>query len=172
MPNPDHRLNRAELARLNRQITIDPSGCWLWTGPKNTNGYAFASRGPGHTKKVIHRTLWEHYNDQVIPEGMQLDHLCRVRHCVNPEHFEVVTPSVNTLRQDHGNRRKTHCPQGHEYNEQNTRINSKGKRICRACDNARKSMRTGAASADGEAPASDGVQMRGPGETPISRQKD
>ena len=150
MPNPEHRLNRAELARLNRNITTDPTGCWLWTGQLNSNGYAWGARGPGHTRRVIHRILWEHYKNQEVPEGMQLDHLCRVRNCVNPEHFEVVTPSQNTKRQDHAERRKTHCPKGHEYSEQNTRITKEGKRVCRQCDrDRRKSSVTDVAGVEG-----------------------
>lgn len=173
MPNPDHRLNRAEFARIQRQITIHENGCWLWTGQLNKNGYAFAQRGPGHPKRVVHRILWEHYNDQFIPEGMQLDHLCRQRNCVNPDHFEVVTPSVNTTRQDHGNRRKTHCPHGHEYTTENTRITKDNKRVCRACSKKRVASSLTDAASDGAAPTQDGALSVGAaGETPISGQKD
>jgi len=139
MPNPTWRLNRAELARLARLYTINPdTGCWEWKGNTTTNGYGKWQRGSGHRERAAHRIVWEHYKDQAIPEGMQLDHLCRTRNCVNPEHLEVVTPSENTLRQDHAERRKTHCPKGHEYNETNTRKTPSGKRVCRECDRLRK----------------------------------
>jgi hypothetical protein len=136
------RLNPSELARINRHV--NKQECWLWTGPTTPNGYGKHKRGPGHGDRVIHRIVWEHYKDQEVPEGMQLDHLCRNRLCCNPEHFEVVSPSENTLRQDHAGRKKTHCPRGHEYNDTNTRITPDGKRVCRACDRMRSV--TGAAS--------------------------
>ncbi len=71
----------------------------------------------------------------MIPEGMQLDHLCRVRCCINPDHLEVVTQRENILR---GNgtaavhAKKTHCPQGHEYSYRDKR----GRRVCRICQTA------------------------------------
>ena len=145
MPNPDWQLNRAELARIQRLIVIDSEGCWVWQGKQNSNGYGLHQRGPGHTARVIHRILWEHHTRQHVPEGMQLDHLCRNRLCCNPDHFEAVTPSENTRRQDHAERRKTACPKGHPYDEENTRITPSGKRVCRQCDRDRK-----APSATGE----------------------
>ena len=130
-------LNRAELARLNRKIRIQDNDCWEWLGNQTTNGYGKHQIGPGHKERVVHRIAYEHYIGE-IPPGMQLDHLCRNQICCNPQHMEVVTPSENTKRQDHKERRKTHCPKGHEYNEKNTRVTKAGKRQCRACDNARK----------------------------------
>ncbi len=87
-----------------------------------------------------------------IQPGMQLDHLCRNRQCVNPEHLEEVTASENTRRQDHAGRRKTECPRGHPYDDGNTRINSQGKRVCRACDKARKNSAKDVAGVDWERP--------------------
>lgn len=136
VPKKNRLLNRAELARLNRWIDKSPNdtGCWLWKGKTTTNGYGKFSKGSGHTPRAVHRITYEHYNNLDIPEGMQLDHLCRHRNCCNPDHLEVVTPSENTMRQDHANRNKTHCPHGHEYTEENTAITSQGKRRCRMCD--------------------------------------
>lgn len=134
----DYRLNRAEQARLMRLIVVNnDTGCWEWKGRLNSNGYAWAQRGPGYSPRVVHRILWEHTHDAPVPAGMQLDHLCRVRNCVNPDHFEPVTASENTKRQDHANRNKTHCPKGHEYTDENTRITKEGKRVCRSCDRER-----------------------------------
>lgn len=138
MPNPPERLNRGELARFLRLARDDGiTGCLLWQGPLMPNGYGKHRRGPGHPERAAHRILWEHINGPV-PDGLQLDHRCRTRNCVLPEHLEAVTPSENTRRQDHAERRVTACPQGHPYDGENTRISAAGKRVCRACDSARK----------------------------------
>lgn len=138
MPHPTYVLNRAELARLQRLLDIQEDGCWNWKGLTTSNGYGKWSKGPGQRVRAIHRITWEHYKNQEVPEGLQLDHICRNRLCCNPDHLEPVTPSENTMRQDHYERRKTHCPKGHEYDEANTRITPAGKRVCRACDRERR----------------------------------
>jgi hypothetical protein len=138
MPNPPERLNRGELARFMRYTHQDgATGCLLWQGPTMPNGYGKHRRSPGHAERAAHRILWEHVNGP-IPDGLQLDHRCRTRNCVLPEHLEPVSASENTKRQDHAERRVTQCPQGHPYDEENTRITTAGKRACRACDSARK----------------------------------
>ncbi|WP_396021799.1 HNH endonuclease signature motif containing protein [Bacillus cereus group sp. BfR-BA-01522] len=71
-----------------------------------------------------------------IEEGMVIDHLCRNRKCVNPLHLEQVTQRINLLRGEGmsaENVKKTHCPQGHEYTEENTYISKAGSRYCRKC---------------------------------------
>jgi len=73
---------------------------------------------------------------------------------VNPDHFEEVTPSENTMRQNHFERNKTHCPQGHEYNEENTRITGQNKRICRVCDRERRRVDKNVPGAEEEQPES------------------
>ena len=134
-----YTLNRAEDARLRRSITINPdSGCWEWTGPRNSNGYGWGQKGPGQPKRVMHRIMWEAHHNAPVPDGLQLDHLCRNRICCNPQHLEPVSNAENTNRQDHANRRKTHCPQGHEYNDENTMLTKRGRRVCRVCERARK----------------------------------
>lgn len=69
----------------------DEYGCWRWNGPINHHGYGRMSQ------KLAHRVAYEHWVAP-IPEGMQIDHLCRVRSCINPAHMEVVTPKENTHR--------------------------------------------------------------------------
>ena len=130
-------MNRAELARWRRNVRPNlETGCWLWTGPLMPNGYGAHRVGPGWPNKAAHRLGYEHYVGP-IPDGHQLDHLCRQRNCVNPEHLEPVTPSENTSRQDHAERRVVECPQGHPYDEQNTIVRN-GRRFCRECDRQRK----------------------------------
>lgn len=83
----------------------------------------------------VHRVAWETLRGP-IPDGMQLDHLCRQRACWNPDHLEPVSPRENVLRGvgiTAMNAKKTHCPQGHPYDDANTGITSTGKRRCRAC---------------------------------------
>lgn len=132
MPRAHHLLDRSQLARIQRQITVTDDGCWLWNGPLTPNGYG-RFRLPGQRERVVHRVLWEHHNG-FVPPGQQLDHRCMTRNCCNPEHLEPVTPSENTRRQRHANRLKDACPKGHPYDEANTRIGADGKRRCRACD--------------------------------------
>lgn len=81
-------------------VVEDPSGCWIWTGGKTRGGYGQftpITTGPEAKTWKAHRFAYDIMVGP-IPDGLQLDHLCRVRHCVNPEHLEPVTAQVNTLR--------------------------------------------------------------------------
>lgn len=115
-------------------------GCWLWQGGMYSNGYGqFALGGTPRRTALAHRMAYEQCVGP-IPQGKDLDHLCRVRHCVNPEHLEPVTRSENLLRSPimgQGNRLETHCKQGHERSTENVYI-VKGTRQCRVCRRATK----------------------------------
>lgn len=106
--------------------------CWLWLAHTSSEHYGHFKIGGRPT--LAHRWAYKTLVGP-IPEGLQIDHLCRVRHCVNPEHMEPVTPLVNTRRGETGqkNARKTHCPLDHPYDDKNTRRNPRGDRICRQC---------------------------------------
>ena len=107
--------------------------CWLWKGARNGWGYGYFWL-EGKTLRA-HRVSYEWANG-AISSGLQLDHLCRNRLCVNPDHLEMVTGQVNVLRGDNicaKEARATHCPQDHPYDVLNTYINSKGQRSCRIC---------------------------------------
>lgn len=109
------------------------SGCWLWTGSKMNNGYGQV--GVGGRLFAAHRFAYQELVGE-IPKGLDLDHLCKNKACVNPEHMEPVTRSVNLSRRDpflYHNERKTHCPSGHEYAGDNLYIHPTGRRCCRAC---------------------------------------
>jgi hypothetical protein len=84
---------------------------------------------------LAHRVSYEIYKG-AIPDGMQVDHLCRVRSCVNPDHLEAV-PQATNLERGEGfvgqNVRKTHCPRGHQYDSTYTRPSGKTERICTTC---------------------------------------
>lgn len=137
VPSYTTRLDRGAYYRFMKHVRVEGE-CWIWTGPTMPNGYGKHRAYPGQRERAAHRILWEHHHGHEVPDGMQLDHLCRRRDCVNPTHFEAVTGSENTRRQDHAQRRKTACPKGHPYDEANTRITPSGRRACRACDRARR----------------------------------
>ena len=111
--------------------------CLVWTGAKNRRGgYGKLHRVINGESKMFlaHRYHWEIENGPV-PEGKQLDHLCRTRVCVNLSHMEVVTPQENTLRgvgPTAKNARKEKCVRGHLFTEENTYLEGT-KRKCRAC---------------------------------------
>ena len=117
----------------------DTNGCQLWTGYVRPDGYAEIGSGGGGGKPLIaHRVAYEFFVGP-IPDGLVIDHLCRVRHCVNPAHLEVVTQRENILRGEGlaaVNATKTHCPQGHPYDEANT-VLAVGRRECRVCNRAK-----------------------------------
>lgn len=135
--------------RFRSKVSQQPDGCWLWTGAKTPSGYGTLGRGRrGEGNALAHRVSWELAGRQV-PEGLELDHLCRVRACCNPDHLEPVTRAENTRRgQLHEvlrakARRITHCPRGHAYTEDNTYRYPNGARACRTC--RRESQRKAAA---------------------------
>lgn len=114
--------------------------CWLWTGRLDAYGYGVVRDYQlwgknGHRK--AHRLSYEMLVGP-IPDGLDIDHLCRVRNCVNPAHLEPVTRQVNLLRGQTipaANAAKTHCPQGHPYEGHNL-IQKPSGRLCRICQYA------------------------------------
>jgi len=112
--------------------------CWLWTAGRYRNGYGQFYLGG---KKVLpHRVLYE-WTVGPIPAGLDLDHLCRVRHCVRPSHLEPVTRRENLLRGvtiPAAHAAKTHCPAGHPYAGANLRLRPNGARRCRECSRLRQ----------------------------------
>lgn len=118
-------------ARFWTYVDVDPDGCWLWTGWLKSGGYG--GWCAGGLKFSAHRVAYE-WTVGPIPEGLDLDHLCRVRNCVNPAHLEPVTRQENLLRGSRSG--KTHCPQGHPYTEDNI-YRDAGGRKCRICVKAR-----------------------------------
>lgn len=117
--------------------------CWYWTGALFTQGYRQVCTPPFRNKKA-HRVIYELIKGPV-PEGLWLDHLCRKRNCVNPNHLEPVTHRENTLRGvgiSALNAKKTHCVAGHEFTAENTYERTANKdgvrgRGCRECHRRR-----------------------------------
>lgn len=111
-----------------------PDGCWLWTAHLNETGYGgFQTRDPGFETRFAHRLSWLLEHGSIDPE-LTIDHLCRVRHCVNPKHMEQVPIGINARRGvQHG---WTHCSRGHPFTEENTLVQYRltyMKRRCRTC---------------------------------------
>lgn len=113
---------------------IHAGDCWLWTGSIHKDGYGEGSP-MRHKKYMAHRLAYELYVGQ-IPDGLTIDHLCRNRRCVNPEHLRTLTIKENVLC-GNGitamNARKTHCPQGHPYEGDNLYTYPSGFRACLTC---------------------------------------
>ena len=133
-------------ARFWAKVEVADGGCWLWKARSKSNGYGQFSIGGKNNR--TYRVLYAHryaYERLVGPiaEGKELDHLCRVRACVNPAHLEVVTHQQNMLRGEGVTAqaaRRTHCIHGHSFDLFNTKRRKDGARLCRAChrENARK----------------------------------
>ena len=121
--------------------------CWVWRGYVNKDGYGeFSSKFL--TTRLAHRIAYGLAHDGELPT-LTIDHLCRNKLCVRPEHLEAVTNVVNIRRSGAAlhQAEKTHCPQGHEYTDENTRV-YRGKRICKTCKRERNRQ---ARRKDGEA---------------------
>jgi hypothetical protein len=126
-----------ELSEKVRQfVVIDERGCWNWPRAKVRKGYG-----------VVHYQRKQHYTHRVmyeaakgeIPNGLQIDHLCRNTSCCNPDHLDAVSPKENTRRADAARggqrmlRRGSHCPHGHAFTNSNTYVDQRGQISCREC---------------------------------------
>lgn len=125
--------------RFFKYVRYDLNGCHIWTGAKAGRGYGVlvvGSRTDG-SRRMVYAHRWAYARAKgEIPSGLTIDHLCNNPACVNPAHLEAVTQYENSMRgtcPTAMNRRKTHCPAGHAYDEANTHVDAKGGRHCRAC---------------------------------------
>lgn len=121
------------LRRLLSKFTVGED-CWEWQAPLGSGGYG--QFWNGQRRPMAHRVVYELLVGP-IPPGLDLDHLCRNRRCVRPDHLEPVTRRENLIRGEGFigiNARKTHCIHGHEFTPSNTRIvTSTGERQCITC---------------------------------------
>lgn len=131
------KLSAPAVDRFNSSYEESDSGCWLWTGTIQPNGYS-SFYFEGRTVRG-HRWSYEHFIGP-IPDGLQIDHRCHKpsdcqlgddcphRRCVNPDHLEPVPHRENSRRA-----MRSHCVNGHELTPENTYIPADGKRYCREC---------------------------------------
>jgi hypothetical protein len=140
-------VRRPAVDRFAEKIALTDTGCIEWlAGTIRGYGQFYAGRMSYDETGTMFAHRWSYeYHVGPIPDGMQLDHLCRNPSCVNPEHLEPVTARENVMRSSGRaavNARKTHCPQGHPYDEANTYIYPpRGERQCRACSRERAQLR-------------------------------
>ena len=125
----------SSLAGIRRSCSIDPvAGCWHWKGA-TSDGYGQVTDPSTRKLIYVHRLTFILAGGH-IPASYQLDHICRVRACCNPEHLRVVTGRENILCStgfSARNAKKTACPKGHPYSGHNLYIRPSGYRECRAC---------------------------------------
>lgn len=140
----EYRLSREALLRgqrwmrmpdeITKRVRVDPKGCWIWTGfIDSATGYGRITVDTEN--ELAHRVSYRAFVGP-IPPGLEIDHVCRTRACVNPFHLEAVTHLENVRRSPIGNYAKTHCPQGHPYDAKNT-YRWGSRRYCIACRDAR-----------------------------------
>jgi hypothetical protein len=125
--------------RAMRHVELS-AGCWRWTGALTSAGYGHVNVGGGKYR-MAHVLIYEEVLGP-IPDGLELDHLCRNHACVRPDHLEAVTHLENVRRGRAGwpEAARTRCPRGHAYDEDNTKY-YRGMRYCRACRPAHDAAR-------------------------------
>lgn len=130
------KLGESLIERMELRVERVPfTGCWLWTGSVTARGYGLFKTDRQHQ---AHRVSYEAFKGP-IPQGLHIDHLCRVHCCVNPDHLEAVTCKENIRRGLTGETAKinqlgkTHCKHGHERTDKNTYVTNRGTKCCRVC---------------------------------------
>jgi hypothetical protein len=158
--------------RIQRAVEVDADGCWNWQQKLDGSGYGRVSTRTAGVlvRQQAHRASYEAFVGP-IPEGMQIDHLCRNRACVNPEHLDPVTAEENIRRaipySPHAHSLLaasgvpiTHCRRGHPFDEANTKVRPSGRRACRECIRQYKKDRRKSEKAEKASRVTTGEQYR------------
>lgn len=131
----------SRVARLSR---LDPvTGCWVWIGSKDKDGYGKVSARLPDGKKVYlaHRMTFIHFVGE-IPDDKEIDHRCKNTSCINPEHLRLMTHRENVeagdYKKNHKNKGKTHCLRGHLLDGENVRVLRQGTSVMRSCKTCAK----------------------------------
>ena len=131
------------LSRVANEDRGHSTPCWIWQHATGSNGYGRFQIGwpgwPEYRESIAHRASYKLFVGK-IPDDMTVDHVCRNRSCVNPEHLRLLSQKDNVLAGNtfaSKNKAKTHCPSGHEYTTENTYL-YRGSRNCVTCRQARK----------------------------------
>jgi hypothetical protein len=127
----------SDIERFTKKYLVSDTGCWVWQASVDRDGYGNFSI----KRKWVSAHRYS-YTTHIgpIPDDLVIDHLCKNPSCVNPEHLEAVSQRTNILRGNTIQARRaaiTHCPQGHEYTADNTYIDKRNSRHCRACKRER-----------------------------------
>lgn len=115
---------------------VQDGECWTFNSRRTYGTFRFAPALQG----LAHRWAWEFWNGP-IPAGLQVDHLCFNKGCVNPAHLDVVPPRTNVHRAPTHNATKTSCLAGHAFTAANTYVNPDGHRACRTCNKLKMRVR-------------------------------
>lgn len=144
MPAGVYEHRKAPASELFEARIERTDSCWNWVGTIALNGYGTIKIGGRKGSRVYaHRLAYSMFVGP-IPDGMDLDHLCRNRRCANPSHLEPVTRQTNVLRGvgpsllGKLNGAKTQCKSGHAFDDANTRYRPSGGRTCRECERNRR----------------------------------